>query len=77
MGVIASQLIVKIFADRTDKESMLKAAGYPLIKGFTTNATPMRLRQKSDYQRQGGKRVPLLRRLAPIPLRRCRHGFTL
>jgi transaldolase len=50
MGVTASQSTVKMFADRAGKESGLKAAGNPLIKGSTTNPTLMRKAGIAHYQ---------------------------
>ena len=44
-------LKVKIFADGADLDSMLDLAANPLIKGFTTNPTLMRIAGIDDYSR--------------------------
>jgi transaldolase len=45
-----AQLMIKIFADGADLESMKEAAAHPLVKGFTTNPTLMRSAGVSDYK---------------------------
>jgi transaldolase len=50
MAVTADQLTVKIFADGADRAGMLKAAGNPLVKGFTTNPTLMRRAGIAHYE---------------------------
>lgn len=44
------QLKVKIFADGADLEGMMDLYRNPLIKGFTTNPTLMRISGISDYE---------------------------
>ena len=43
-------LIIKIFADGADPNSIKEAAANPLIKGFTTNPTLMRQAGVKDYK---------------------------
>jgi transaldolase len=45
-----NHLTTKIFADGANKTGMLEMYANPLIKGFTTNPTLMRLAGISDYQ---------------------------
>ena len=45
----AADLMVKIFADGADRESMLESYANPLVSGFTTNPTLMRKAGVSDY----------------------------
>jgi transaldolase len=52
MPDIAS-LRVKIFADGADRASILKLAGNPWIRGFTTNPTLMRQAGVTDYESFG------------------------
>lgn len=46
----AADLKVKIFADGADRAGMLELYGNPLIKGFTTNPTLMRVAGITDYE---------------------------
>jgi transaldolase len=50
MGLSATTLRVKIFADGADKAGILAMAKNPLIKGFTTNPTLMRKAGIVDYE---------------------------
>jgi transaldolase len=45
-----AQLKIKIFADGADLKSMKEAAVNPLVKGFTTNPTLMRVAGVTDYK---------------------------
>lgn len=46
-----SALRVKLFADGADLDEMIRLAGNPLIRGFTTNPTLMRRAGVGDYRR--------------------------
>ncbi len=43
-------LKVKLFADGADKDGMLEMYANPLISGFTTNPTLMKVAGVSDYE---------------------------
>jgi transaldolase len=45
-----ADLKVKIFADGADRSGMLELYGNPLVKGFTTNPTLMRVAGITDYE---------------------------
>jgi transaldolase len=45
-----SDLKVQLFADGADKAQILKALANPLIRGFTTNPTLMRMAGVKDYE---------------------------
>jgi transaldolase len=45
-----ADLKVKIFADGADRASMLELYGNPVVKGFTTNPTLMRIAGITDYE---------------------------
>jgi transaldolase len=45
-----ADLKVKIFADGADRSGMLELYGNPLVKGFTTNPTLMRIAGITDYE---------------------------
>jgi len=45
-----ADLKVKIFADGSDHDGIVKMSGNPVIKGFTTNPTLMRKAGVSDYE---------------------------
>ncbi len=45
-----ADLKVKIFADGADRASMLELYGNPVVKGFTTNPTLMRIAGVTDYE---------------------------
>jgi len=45
-----ARLKIKLFADGADFDGIMKMAGNPLIKGFTTNPTLMRKAGISDYE---------------------------
>lgn len=45
-----SELKIKLFADGADKTQILQAQANPLIKGFTTNPTLMRIAGVKDYE---------------------------
>jgi transaldolase len=45
-----TDLKVKIFADGADRSGMLELYGNPLVKGFTTNPTLMRVAGITDYE---------------------------
>jgi transaldolase len=49
MSIDLSTMTTKIFADGADLESLLRLAGQPHIRGFTTNPTLMRKAGVSDY----------------------------
>ena len=48
-----ADLKVKIFADGADRSGMLELYGNPLVKGFTTNPTLMRVAGITDYEAFG------------------------
>ena len=50
-----SQLSIKVFADGADFDSIIKLAGSPIIKGFTTNPTLARNAGVTDYETFGRK----------------------
>ena len=50
MTLTADMLSVSIYADGADKASILKLAGNPKIRGFTTNPTLMRKAGITDYE---------------------------
>ena len=50
MTLTAAMLSVSIYADGADKASILKLAGNPNIRGFTTNPTLMRKAGITDYE---------------------------
>jgi transaldolase len=50
MSTPVTQLRVKVFADGADKTHILRLAGNPLVKGFTTNPTLMRQAGVTDYE---------------------------
>ena len=50
-----NQLSIKVFADGADFDSIIKLAGSPIIKGFTTNPTLARNAGVTDYEAFGRK----------------------
>jgi transaldolase len=50
MTITADLLSVEIFADGADRDSILKLAANPQIRGFTTNPTLMRKAGITDYE---------------------------
>ena len=44
------ELNVKLFADGADKDGMLEMYANPLISGFTTNPTLMKVAGVNDYK---------------------------
>ena len=50
MTITAEMLSVEIFADGADRDSILKLAANPRIRGFTTNPTLMRKAGITDYE---------------------------
>lgn len=50
MPTSIGELKIKVFADGADKATMLRLAGEPWIRGFTTNPTLMRKAGISDYE---------------------------
>ena len=58
-------MMIKIYADGADYDSIIEAAKNPLITGFTTNPTLMRQAGITDYEAFVRKILPELKALRP------------